>query len=176
MAINQGLVLTCAKCSTKNFLDPYPFWNFSGNTKCASCDTIYAVTFVKGQLTSGPTAGSGKADLLPGYAEDKAGVGVAGEGKIRPAPQSRPDPFSGKQKHIKAEPQGKAGQRQPAQERRSRRKPAQVHRGPVQELRRRQPWQRPKRRKKSRPTSAASTSRRRWIRTSCGRTRLLQGA
>ena len=28
MAINQGLVLTCAKCSTKNFLDPYPFWNF----------------------------------------------------------------------------------------------------------------------------------------------------
>jgi len=107
MAINQGLVLTCAKCSTKNFLDPYPFWNFSGNTKCASCDTIYAVTFVKGQLTSGPTAGSGKADLLPGYAEDKTGAGVAGEGKIRPAPQSRPDPFSGKQKHIKQSLRGK---------------------------------------------------------------------
>ena len=33
--IKQGLVLTCTKCSTKNFLDPYPFWNFSGNTKCA---------------------------------------------------------------------------------------------------------------------------------------------
>ena|ERR1700687_566670 len=107
MAINQGLVLTCAKCSTKNFLDPYPFWNFSGNTKCATCDTIYAVTFAKGQLTSGPTAGSGKADLLPGYAEDKTGAGVAGEGKIRPAPQSRPDPFSGKQKHIKQSLRGK---------------------------------------------------------------------
>ena len=26
--VKQGLVLTCAKCSTKNFLDPYPFWNF----------------------------------------------------------------------------------------------------------------------------------------------------
>ena len=49
--IKQGLVLTCAKCSTKNFLDPYPFWNFSGNTKCAGCDTLYAVTFVKGQQT-----------------------------------------------------------------------------------------------------------------------------
>ena len=46
--IKQGLVLTCAKCSTKNFLDPYPFWNFSGNTKCAGCDTIYAMKFVEG--------------------------------------------------------------------------------------------------------------------------------
>ncbi|MCM3878412.1 MAG: hypothetical protein NEA02_18585 [Thermoanaerobaculia bacterium] len=106
MAINQGLVLTCAKCSTKNFLDPYPFWNFSGNTKCAGCDAIYAVTFVKGQLTSGPTAGSGKADLLPGYAEDKTGAGIGGD-KIRPAPQSRPDPFSGKQKHVKQSLRGK---------------------------------------------------------------------
>jgi hypothetical protein len=106
MAINQGLVLTCAKCSTKNFLDPYPFWNFSGNTKCAGCDTLYAVKFVKGQLVSGPTASSGKADLLPGYAEDKTGAGIGGD-KIRPAPQSRPDPFSGKQKHVKQSLRGK---------------------------------------------------------------------
>jgi hypothetical protein len=98
--VKQGLVLTCAKCSTKNYLDPYPFWNFSGNTKCAGCDTIYAVKFVKGQQVSGPTASSGKADLLPGYAEDKAGAGITGEGKIRPAPQARPDPFTGQQKQI----------------------------------------------------------------------------
>src|SRR6266508_2584071 len=91
--IKQGLVLTCTKDGTKNFLDPYPFWNFSGNTKCATCDTIYAMKFVKGQLVSGPTAGSGKADLLPGYAEDKNGAGITGEGKIRPAPQSGPDPY-----------------------------------------------------------------------------------
>src|SRR5664280_1917212 len=83
--IKQGLVLTCAKCSTKNYLDPYPFWNFSGNTKCAGCDALYAVTFVKGQQVSGPTASSGKADLLPGYAEDTTGAGITGEGKIRPA-------------------------------------------------------------------------------------------
>ncbi len=98
--IHQGLVLTCAKCLTKNFLDPYPFWNFSGNTKCATCDTLYAVKFVKGQLVSGPSVATGKADLLPGYAQDKNNVGVTGEGKIRSAPQARPDPFSGKQKQI----------------------------------------------------------------------------
>src|ERR1700693_4653776 len=95
--IKQGLVLTCTKDSTKNFLDPYPFWNFSGNTKCATCDTIYAVKFVKGQQVSGPTVSSGKADLLPGY----------GEGKIRPAPQSRPDPFTGQQKQVTKSMRGK---------------------------------------------------------------------
>lgn len=104
--IKQGLVLTCAKCSTKNFLDPYPFWNFGGNTKCAGCDTLYAVKFVNGQQVSGPTATSGKADLLPGYAE-KNGVAVAGEGKVRPAPQARPDPFTGQQKQITKSLRGK---------------------------------------------------------------------
>lgn len=104
--IKQGLVLTCAKCSTKNFLDPYPFWNFSGNTKCAGCDTLYAVKFVKGQQVSGPTASSGKADLLPGYAEDKNGAAITGD-KIRPAPQARPDPFTGQQKQITKSLRGK---------------------------------------------------------------------
>src|SRR5512132_2276439 len=97
--IKQGLVLTCTKCSTKNFLDPYPFSNFSGNTKCATCDTLYAATFVKSQQGRAPTAvSSGKADLLPGYAEDRNGAPITGAGKIRPAPQSRPDPFTGQQK------------------------------------------------------------------------------
>ena len=31
------MLLTCPKCKTKNFLDPYPFWNFKGKTKCAGC-------------------------------------------------------------------------------------------------------------------------------------------
>jgi hypothetical protein len=105
--VNQGLVLTCTKCSTKNYLDPYPFWNFSGNTKCATCDTIYSVKFSKGQLLSGPTAGTGKADLLPGYAEDKSGTPITAEGKIRPAPQSRPDPFTGQQKQVTKSLRGK---------------------------------------------------------------------
>jgi hypothetical protein len=106
--VKQGLVLTCAKCLTKNYLDPYPFWNFEGNTKCAGCDTVYAVKFVKGQEVNGPTAGSGKVDLLPGYAEDTKGNGITGEGKTRPAPQSRPDPFSGKPKAITQSIRGKA--------------------------------------------------------------------
>ena len=105
--IKQGLVLTCTKCSTKNFLDPYPFWDFVGNTKCAGCDTIYAMKFSRGQLLSGPTATTGKADLLPGYAEDKNGKEIVGEGKVRPAPQARPDPFSGKQKQITQSVRGK---------------------------------------------------------------------
>lgn len=105
--INQGLVLTCTKCSTKNFLDPYPFWNFSGNTKCAGCDTIYTVKFSKGQLLSGPTATTGKVDLLPGYAEDQKGAGITAEGKIRSAPQSRPDPFTGQQKQVTKSLRGK---------------------------------------------------------------------
>ena len=105
--IKQGLVLTCTKDGTKNYLDPYPFWNFSGNTKRASCDTLYAVKFSKGQLLSGPTEATGKADLLPGYAEDKNGAGITGEGKIRPAPQSRPDPFTGQQKQVTKSLRGK---------------------------------------------------------------------
>src|SRR5258708_34696639 len=64
--IKQGLVLTCTKDLVKNFLDPYPFWNFEGKTKCAGCGTIYAMHFVKGQLVSGPTESSGQPDLLRG--------------------------------------------------------------------------------------------------------------
>ena len=98
--IKQGLVLTCPKDLVKNFLDPYPFWNFEGKTKCAGCGTIYAMHFVKGQLVSGPTESGGKPDLLPGYAEDKDSQPIGGEGKIRPAPQARADPFSGKPKAV----------------------------------------------------------------------------
>jgi hypothetical protein len=105
--IKQGLVLTCPKDLTKNFLDPYPFWNFEGKTRCAGCGTIYAMHFVKGQLVSGPTESSGQPDLLPGYAEDKDGVGITGAGKIRPAPQARADPFSGKPKAITSSIRGR---------------------------------------------------------------------
>ena len=98
--IKQGLVLTCPKCLAKNFLDPYPFWNFNGKTKCAGCDTIYVMQFVNGHLIEGPVEGDGEPDLLPGYAENKDTQPIAGAGKIRPAPQAREDPFSGKPKAI----------------------------------------------------------------------------
>jgi len=98
--IKQGLVLTCQTCNAKNYLDPYPFWNFAGNTKCAGCDQVYGIAFKNGQLVKEGTPTSGKADLLPGYAEDESGAEISGAGKLRSAPQARPDPFSGKQKQI----------------------------------------------------------------------------
>ena len=36
------MMLTC-RCGVKNYLDPYPFWNFAGRTRCAGCGTIYAL-------------------------------------------------------------------------------------------------------------------------------------
>jgi hypothetical protein len=105
--IQQGLVLTCHTCGAKNYLDPYPFWNFAGNTKCAGCDQVYAIAFKNGQVVKEAAATSGKADLLPGYAENESGAEIGGSGKIRPAPQARPDPFSGKQKQIVQSIRGK---------------------------------------------------------------------
>ena len=37
------MLLKCPKCGVKNYLDPYPFWNYEGKTKCAGCDTLYAI-------------------------------------------------------------------------------------------------------------------------------------
>ncbi len=105
--IKQGLVLTCFTCGTKNYLDPYPFWNFTGNTKCAGCDQVYAVSFKNGQMQKEHKETSGKCDLLPGYAERDDATEITQTGKIRPAPQARPDPFSGKQKAITVSFRGK---------------------------------------------------------------------
>ena len=41
------MLLTCSKCKTKNFLDPYPFWNFKGTTKCAGCAAIWYIEIVE---------------------------------------------------------------------------------------------------------------------------------
>jgi len=90
----------------EELLDPYPFWNFAGNTKCAGCDAIYAMKFVNGQLVSGPTPGTGKADLLPDTrGQERRRDRRRREGSERP--QARPDPFSGKQKHVTKSLRGK---------------------------------------------------------------------
>jgi hypothetical protein len=105
--VKQGLVLTCFTCGTKNYLDPYPFWNFTGNTQCAGCSQLYAVSFKNGQAQKEPAEATGKCDLLPGFAEHEDGSEITEVGKIRPAPQARPDPFSGKQKAIVQSIRGK---------------------------------------------------------------------
>ena len=63
------MLLICSKCKTKNFLDPYPFWNFKGTTKCAECAAIWYIEIANGIGVAGPKEASGTADLLPGFAE-----------------------------------------------------------------------------------------------------------
>ena len=85
------MLLLCPKCKTKNFLDPYPFWNFKGTTKCAGCATIYRLEIANGTRVSGPEPASGNVDLLPGFAEKQDYSGISGPGLTRPAPRARKD-------------------------------------------------------------------------------------
>jgi len=88
-------MLECPKCKTINYLDPYAFWNFEGNTKCAGCDTVFYIKKRNGQLVDGPTETQGEVDLLPGFAETPDFQPIQGPGKTRPGPRARKD-FYGK--------------------------------------------------------------------------------
>ncbi len=83
--------LICPKCKTKNFLDPYPFWNFKGTTQCAGCETIWRIQTEGGACVAGPDEASGTADLLPGFAEKPDNSPISGPGLTRSAPQARKD-------------------------------------------------------------------------------------
>jgi hypothetical protein len=85
------MLLTCPKCKTKNFLDPYPFWNFKGTTKCAGCNAIYRLETSAGVCVSGPESASGEVTLLPGFAEKQDYSAISGPGLTRPAPRARKD-------------------------------------------------------------------------------------
>jgi hypothetical protein len=83
------MLLTCPKCKTKNFLDPYPFWSFKGTTKCAGCAAIWHVEIADGIRLAGPKEASGTPDLLPGFAEKQDYSAISGPGLTRPAPRAR---------------------------------------------------------------------------------------
>ncbi|MFQ5848587.1 MAG: hypothetical protein ACE5IQ_13065 [Candidatus Methylomirabilales bacterium] len=84
------LILECAKCSMLNYMDPFTFWNFSGKTKCAGCDAVYAVTYSNGQKMKGPDAAEGKPDRLPGFAQTKDfKTQVTTSGKVSPPSYAR---------------------------------------------------------------------------------------
>lgn len=85
------MLLTCPKCKVKNFLDPYPFWNFSGTTKCAGCASVWRLQTTGGVCVSGPDPAQGNADLLPGFAETQDFSPISGPGLTRPAPRARKD-------------------------------------------------------------------------------------
>jgi hypothetical protein len=91
------MLLRCAKCGAKNYLDPYPFWNFRGKTKCAGCDTLYALETDGGHLAGEARAVPGRPTdpelLLPGFADTAEFEPIVGEGKTRPAPRARPDVY-----------------------------------------------------------------------------------
>jgi hypothetical protein len=85
------MLLTCPNCKTKNFLDPYPFWNFKGTTKCASCGKIWFLETASGTCVKGPDAATGNPDLLPGFAERPDYSPISGPGLTRAAPRARKD-------------------------------------------------------------------------------------
>jgi hypothetical protein len=66
-----ALLLECPKCQVINYMDPFSFWNFTGKTKCAGCDAVYAVSYANGQRVKGPDPAQGPHDRLPGYAQTK---------------------------------------------------------------------------------------------------------
>lgn len=97
------MLLRCDKCGVKNYLDPYPFWNFKGKTKCAGCEAIYAVEIAGGRAVRPPQPAAGALNdpdlLLPGFADTPDNEPVTGEGKTRSAPRARAD-VHGKPKPI----------------------------------------------------------------------------
>lgn len=88
-------MMECPSCKTVNYLDPYAFWNFTGNTKCAGCDTVFYIKRRNGQTLEGPNAVNEEPDLLPGFAESPEFEPIVSEDKVRPGPKARPD-FVGK--------------------------------------------------------------------------------
>jgi hypothetical protein len=85
------MLLICPTCKTKNFLDPYPFWNFKGTTKCAGCNNIWRIQTADGACVFGPEAAKSTPDLLPGFAERPDYSPISGPGLTRPAPRARKD-------------------------------------------------------------------------------------
>jgi hypothetical protein len=94
------MMLRC-QCGVKNYLDPYPFWNFKGRTKCAGCDTVYAVEIADGAVVGQPKPTKAEEGplVLPGFADTADWKPIVGQGKTRPAPQARADVY-GKPKPI----------------------------------------------------------------------------
>lgn len=90
----DAMMLRC-KCGVKNYLDPYPFWNFKGRTRCAGCGAVYAVEIAAGAPVKEPTPAASEQGelLLPGFADTPDWKPIVGGGKTRAAPQARADVY-----------------------------------------------------------------------------------
>ncbi len=94
-----SLFYDCAKCKARNFFDPYSFWEYSGNFKCAGCGDLYYAEWENGQRVVEPEKARGTDFILPGYAETADLKPLSGEGKTSPPPFANVT-FLGKPKNL----------------------------------------------------------------------------
>lgn len=97
--LNKGLFLKCEKCKALLYLDPYSFWDFKGNVKCAGCDELYYIEQESGYKVVGPEPAKGTEFKLPGYAETEDLQSLSGEGKTSSPPRALPT-FLGRPKNV----------------------------------------------------------------------------
>ena len=102
----MSLIYDCKKCETRLFLDPYSYWDFKGNFKCAGCDELYYAEWENGQRVLEPEKAKGKDFILPGYAETKDLKPLSGDGKTSAQPFANVT-FLGKHKNCVTSARGK---------------------------------------------------------------------
>ncbi len=100
-----SLILEC-ECGVINYLDPFTFWNYSGNVKCAGCDAVFAVSLKNGIKTKDPAKTDSKDFVLPGFAETPDWKPITDPSKVNKPPQARED-FQGKPIPITKSVRGK---------------------------------------------------------------------
>ncbi len=102
----MSLIYKCDKCKATNYLDPYSFWDYTGNFKCAGCDALYYAEWENGQRVVEPEAPKGAEFILPGYAETEDLKPLSGEGKTS-APPFANTTFLGRPKNTTTSARGK---------------------------------------------------------------------
>ena len=102
----MSLIYDCPKCKARNFLDPYSYWDYSGNFKCAGCDVLFYAEWENGQRVVEPEAARGAEFILPGYAETTDLKPLSGAGKTSPPPLANVD-FVRKPKNTTTSARGK---------------------------------------------------------------------
>ncbi len=103
--LNKGLFLKCDKCQALNYLDPYTYWDFKGNVKCAGCDTLHYIEQESGYKVVGPEPGRGADYKLPGYCETEDLKPLSGAGKTSQPPLALPT-FLGRPKNVTSNVRG----------------------------------------------------------------------
>jgi hypothetical protein len=102
----MSLIYQCPKCKARMFLDPYSFWEYSGNFKCAGCEALFYAEWENGQRVVEPEAARGTEFILPGYVETEDLEPLSGPGKTSPPPNANVT-FLGKPKNLTASARGK---------------------------------------------------------------------